>query len=191
MRGAELRPWLTVRGVRVAQTHGFDCSDRMYLLRMHADRDTFELVKCADLRREAAAVLALECERLGGPCAPEFSPGLLQSAVEAAWWEAADQWEAPGVSASAATHHNAVEQRSDEQDAPTVARGHRRQSPRRRGVPSVLPPLCGGGDASLDHDPPSNGASHGRTRSSAHNVKRVEGLREKTIRAEKRSPSVW
>ena len=37
--------------------HGIDVGDRMYLLRVHADRDAYELVPCRDLREEARAAL--------------------------------------------------------------------------------------------------------------------------------------
>ena len=69
----------------------------MFLLRMHADRAEYELVRCADLRREALQVLALEYERLlhTGRDA-EFAPGLPVAAVEQAWNEAAAQWDASG-----------------------------------------------------------------------------------------------
>ena len=73
----------------------------MYLLRMHADRDAFELVQCADLRHQALSVLALEGTRLCGVPAAEFVPGLPAAAVEAAWREAADSWEATRTSAAA------------------------------------------------------------------------------------------
>ena len=75
----------------------------MYLLRMHADRAEYELVRCADLRREALQVLALEHERLRptGSVA-EFAPGLPASEVEQAWSEAAAQWGATGGGAGPA-----------------------------------------------------------------------------------------
>ena len=41
----------------LAQTHGIDVHDRMYLLRMHADRDQYEMVQCSDLREEAKVLL--------------------------------------------------------------------------------------------------------------------------------------
>ena len=50
--------------VMAEQTHGVDCGDRMFLLRMHDDRATYELIQCADLRTEARAVLASESARL-------------------------------------------------------------------------------------------------------------------------------
>ena len=43
--------------VMLKQTHGLDVEDRMYLLRMHADRDSYQIVQCRDLRREAEVLL--------------------------------------------------------------------------------------------------------------------------------------
>ena len=65
----------------------------MYLLRMHADRDEYQLIRCADLRREALDVLALEAGRLCGTGGvADFAPGLPVSELERAWNEAADAW---------------------------------------------------------------------------------------------------
>ena len=69
----------------------------MYLLRVHADRAEYELVRCADLRLEALQVLALEHERLlQTGLDAEFAPGLPVAAVERAWNEAAARWDASG-----------------------------------------------------------------------------------------------
>ena len=53
-----------VYNVMLEHTHKVDVEDRMYLLRMHADRDEFELVQCADYRSEAFAMLAHEYMRV-------------------------------------------------------------------------------------------------------------------------------
>ena len=52
--------------VMLLQSRGIDAGARMYLLRMHRDRCAFELVQCADLRKEAGVVLAEEYARLSG-----------------------------------------------------------------------------------------------------------------------------
>ena len=50
--------------VMLRASHGLDAGDRMYLLRMHKKLPTYELVQCADLRAEAAAMLERELARL-------------------------------------------------------------------------------------------------------------------------------
>lgn len=45
-------------------THGIDVGERMFLVRVHADRGEYELVKCRDLRVEAQAMLDGEHRRL-------------------------------------------------------------------------------------------------------------------------------
>ena len=54
----------SIYNLMLAATHGIDVEERMYLVRMQADRDTYELVKCADLRHEARTVLREEHRRL-------------------------------------------------------------------------------------------------------------------------------
>eukprot|EP00966_Prymnesium_polylepis_P036715 852012-Prymnesium_polylepis.1 len=51
-------------------THGIDVGDRMYLLRMHGDRNAYELVQCRDLRDEAREALRSEADRLAAQPAP-------------------------------------------------------------------------------------------------------------------------
>lgn len=50
--------------IMLKATHGVDCSDRMYLLRMHRDREKYQLVKCVDLRKGARTMLENERVRL-------------------------------------------------------------------------------------------------------------------------------
>jgi hypothetical protein len=67
-------------------THGVDVGDRMYLLRMHADRDAFELVQCRDLRAEAREALRAEPRRLVArppPAAPPAAASPPQAATAA------------------------------------------------------------------------------------------------------------
>jgi hypothetical protein len=45
-------------------THGIDVEDRMFLVRVHEDRDTYQLVPCRDLRTEAQTMLDNELVRL-------------------------------------------------------------------------------------------------------------------------------
>lgn len=45
-------------------SHGIDVGDRMYLVRVHDGLDTYELVKCTDLRDEAEDILDDEFNRL-------------------------------------------------------------------------------------------------------------------------------
>lgn len=54
----------SIYNVMLCHSHGIDVEDRMYLLRMHDDRDTYELVKCSDLREEARQALSHEHRRL-------------------------------------------------------------------------------------------------------------------------------
>ena len=48
----------------VEQTHGIACDGGMYLLKMHAEVASYEVVQCRDMRREAAALLEFEIARL-------------------------------------------------------------------------------------------------------------------------------
>ena len=50
--------------VMLASSQGVDVGDRMYLLRMHSQQGTYELVQCVDLRDEARAMLEQEHARL-------------------------------------------------------------------------------------------------------------------------------
>ena len=45
-------------------SYGLDFGDRMYILRMHCDLDTAELVHCTDLRHVADDLLRVEYQRL-------------------------------------------------------------------------------------------------------------------------------
>lgn len=71
----------SVYNLMLKDTHGIDVGDRMYLLRMHADRNAFELVQCRDLRAEAAEALRSEAARLdaqpppASPAAPAAPQG--------------------------------------------------------------------------------------------------------------------
>ena len=46
------------------QTHGLRCEGGLYLLRMHAEIETYEMVQCADMKAEAKALLDHEHARL-------------------------------------------------------------------------------------------------------------------------------
>jgi len=50
--------------VMLRQTHKIDCGTRMFLLRMHADRENYQLVQCVDLRSQAMDMLGNERLRL-------------------------------------------------------------------------------------------------------------------------------
>lgn len=54
----------SIYNVMLHQTHGIDAGENMYLLRMHDDREAYELVKCTDHREVARKVLAIEYARL-------------------------------------------------------------------------------------------------------------------------------
>lgn len=63
----------SIYNLMLQNTHGIDVGDRMYLLRMHADRSEFERVQCRDLRAEARKALESEAVRLAArppPAAP-------------------------------------------------------------------------------------------------------------------------
>ena len=45
-------------------SHGFDVGDRLFLVRMHVDRDSYELVQCCDWRPVAQSLLQSEYVRL-------------------------------------------------------------------------------------------------------------------------------
>ena len=67
----------SIYNLMMANTHGVDVGDRMYLLRMHTDRAAYELVQCRDLRNEAREALRSEAERLAArppPPPPAASP---------------------------------------------------------------------------------------------------------------------
>lgn len=46
--------------VMLRQTHAVDVEDRMFLLRMHSDRNEYQLVQCVDLRKQAMEMLESE-----------------------------------------------------------------------------------------------------------------------------------
>lgn len=52
--------------VMMKQTFGWDAGDRLYLLRMHEELGTYQLVKCADLRAEGTKLLEKESARIRG-----------------------------------------------------------------------------------------------------------------------------
>lgn len=67
----------SIYNLMLHDTHGIDAEDRMYILRMHEDRDKYELVQCADLRSKARKALKSEHERLAAkppPPPPAASP---------------------------------------------------------------------------------------------------------------------
>ena len=76
----------SIYNLMLANTHGVDVGDRMYILRMHADREAYELVQCADLRAEAREALQSEAARLAAqpppvtPAAPQAAPAAPQAA---------------------------------------------------------------------------------------------------------------
>ena len=69
------------------QTHGVDVGDRMYILRVHEDRDSHELVQCRDLRSHAQMALAAEEQRLAAStphaAAPAVAPVVAPTATPA------------------------------------------------------------------------------------------------------------
>jgi hypothetical protein len=54
----------SVYAVMLEQTCGIDVDVRMYVLRVHRDRERYQFVRCADLRNEARALLDIEYGRL-------------------------------------------------------------------------------------------------------------------------------
>ena len=50
--------------VMLRTTHKLNVGPRMYLLRLHSDREAFELIKCRDLRSEAREMLQIEYNRI-------------------------------------------------------------------------------------------------------------------------------
>lgn len=64
----------SIYNLMLQNTHGIDVGDRMYLLRMHADRPEFEQVQCRDLRAEARKALESEAERLAARRPPAAPP---------------------------------------------------------------------------------------------------------------------
>ena len=82
----------SIYNLMLHDTHGIDVGNNMYLLRMHEDRDQFELVPCADLRSEAREALRSEQERLeaqGPPPPPAASPAAPMGSGETAQPQAA------------------------------------------------------------------------------------------------------
>ena len=60
----------SIYNLMLRDTHGIDVGDRMYLLRMHADRAQHERVVCRDLRAEAKLLLEAEHQRLAAAPQP-------------------------------------------------------------------------------------------------------------------------
>ena len=54
----------SIYAIMLMHSHGFDVGDRMFLVRMHVDRDSYELVQCCDWRRVAQSLLQSEYARL-------------------------------------------------------------------------------------------------------------------------------
>ena len=50
--------------VMIKQSHNYETGDRMYLVAIHPDRSSYEIVQCVDLRDEALAILHTEYTRL-------------------------------------------------------------------------------------------------------------------------------
>ena len=50
--------------IMLIHSHGFDVGDRLFLVRMHVDRDSYELVQCCDWRSVAQSLLQTESTRL-------------------------------------------------------------------------------------------------------------------------------
>jgi hypothetical protein len=90
----------SIYALMLAQTHGIDVGDRMFVLRMHADRAEHQRVQCRNLRTEARAALESEAHRLrferrarpppeppgaaaSGPACPEGASGSPVSEGEA------------------------------------------------------------------------------------------------------------
>ena len=45
-------------------SHGLDVGDRLFLVRMHEDRDSYQVVQCYDWRSVARSLLQVEHTRL-------------------------------------------------------------------------------------------------------------------------------
>ena len=79
----------SIYNLMLLNTHGIDVGDRMYLLRVHADRAAHELVQCRDLRAEAKVALQSEADRLAAlpdrprpPPSPEPAPAATSPPVD-------------------------------------------------------------------------------------------------------------
>jgi hypothetical protein len=54
----------SVYALMLEQTHGLRCDGGLFLLRMHAEIETYEMVQCVDMKAEAKALLLHEHTRL-------------------------------------------------------------------------------------------------------------------------------
>ena len=54
----------SIYAVMLMHSHGFDVGDRLYLVRMHKDRHSSQVVHCQDWRSVARSVLQTEHARL-------------------------------------------------------------------------------------------------------------------------------
>ena len=55
---------LSLYSLMLEETHGVRCQGGLFLMRMHAAYETYEVVPCRDMRDEARAVLEVEGQRI-------------------------------------------------------------------------------------------------------------------------------
>ena len=55
---------LSLYSLMLEETHGVRCQGGLFLMRMHAAYETYEVVSCRDMRDEARAVLEVEGQRI-------------------------------------------------------------------------------------------------------------------------------
>ena len=55
---------LSLYSLMLEETHGVRCQGGLFLMRMHAAYETYEVVPCRDMRDEARAVLEVEGQRV-------------------------------------------------------------------------------------------------------------------------------
>ena len=55
---------LSLYATMLPECHGIDVEDRLYLVRMHPDLETYELTKCTDYRHEASQILEMMHQQL-------------------------------------------------------------------------------------------------------------------------------
>ena len=54
----------SIYAIMLMHSHGFDVGDRLFLVRMRVDRDSYEVVQCCDWRPVAQSLLQMEYTRL-------------------------------------------------------------------------------------------------------------------------------
>lgn len=54
----------SIYNLMLNHSHGIDAGERMYLVRVHSDREAYQLIQCADLRERARSALDAEERRL-------------------------------------------------------------------------------------------------------------------------------